>query len=309
MALQRSWGAIAPELMTANGTTSGIITLASTAGLYNGRSVTLFSDEVQPTVVTISRVLSPTTFQVNMFDASAFTTAQNAAVSSPEQGRPTINSTEVLQAVYEAEPLVALRTLLTDNFGNQYNSQNPLPVELYDGSMNIENLNQNLSVQLTALDNSPKAGDVHDSVRIGNGQYELKINADGSINVAGVTEASSGSTAPTLPATRNVFADVTVVPSLQTALVTYTVPTGRTAILEKVFASGQQVGRFDLLLNSATIDTQRTSYGSFNVKFDFSSSGTGFQLNSGDIVTLEVTNSQSDSGDFNARIQVTESIS
>jgi hypothetical protein len=88
----------------------------------------------------------------------------------------------VIGAVYEREPVVAIRTTLIDPYGDRYSVQNPLPVRLSDGSINIGTVNAELEVFLTHLDNFPEPGEIHDSIRIGDGSDLLEINSDGSIN-------------------------------------------------------------------------------------------------------------------------------
>ena len=72
---------------------------------------------------------------------------------------------------------------IRDESGNAFTLANPLPVELSDGSISIGTVNAEVEVQLSHQDNVPDAGDVADSVRIGDGTNELAVNADGSINV------------------------------------------------------------------------------------------------------------------------------
>jgi hypothetical protein len=59
---------------------------------------------------------------------------------------------------------------------------NPIYVRLSDGSISIGTVNAELEVQLSHKDNVPNAGDVADSVRIGDGVEELDLNTDGSVN-------------------------------------------------------------------------------------------------------------------------------
>lgn len=76
-----------------------------------------------------------------------------------------------------------MRTHAVDWLGRSYSRSNPVPVELSDGSISIGTVNAELEVQLSHQDNVPDIGDVHDSVRIGDGIHTLEINSDGSINV------------------------------------------------------------------------------------------------------------------------------
>ena len=74
---------------------------------------------------------------------------------------------------YKAEFNFPVRSALTDEDGNPYSPDNPLSVQLSDGQVNIGTVNAELEVQLSRQDNNPDAGDVHDSVRIGNQNLEL----------------------------------------------------------------------------------------------------------------------------------------
>lgn len=52
---------------------------------------------------------------------------------------------------------------------------NPIFVQLSDGSVNIGTVNAELEVQLSHRDDDPDSGDVHDSVRIGDGEFEVNM--------------------------------------------------------------------------------------------------------------------------------------
>jgi hypothetical protein len=105
-------------------------------------------------------------------DLSAYTVATSSFVYAIEQKRPSIPFEELTRAVYEEEPTVAYRNVLVDKLGKFYAEDNPLSVQLSDGSINIGTVNGELEVQLSRRDNDPDAGDVHDSVRIGNQDNE-----------------------------------------------------------------------------------------------------------------------------------------
>ena len=59
----------------------------------------------------------------------------------------------------------------------------PLYVQLSDGSIEIGTVNAELEVQLSHRDNDPESVDVHDSVRVGDGVETIEVNPDGSINM------------------------------------------------------------------------------------------------------------------------------
>ena len=82
--------------------------------------------------------------------------------------------------------LDAKRVTLVDGDGNSglgLTSDNPIFVRLSDGSISIGTVNAELEVQLSHKDNDPNSGDVADSVRIGNGEFEANVNEDGSFDV------------------------------------------------------------------------------------------------------------------------------
>jgi hypothetical protein len=182
-----------PQLLTADGNADGLITIASTYRIKVGQLLVFKSNIATTKVVKVQRVVSQTQFIVidpkdtittkNKLDMSMFLIADTATVEYSEDRRPVIDLLEIQRQVYEEEPTVALRSHLVDWLGRSYDKSNPVPVELSDGSISIGTVNAELEVQLSHQDNVPDVGDVHDSVRIGNGAYELEINSDGSINI------------------------------------------------------------------------------------------------------------------------------
>lgn len=193
MAIEKSLKAISPRAFTANGTNEGVITLSTTSRFKVKQTVIITANTLDALELEVKRVISKTQLRVgpkggkmkgteSHVDLSAYTTGLSAAIYAEEQPRPNIPEKEIFRAVYEEEPTVAIRTHIVDELGDFFGPGNPLPVVLTDGSINIGTVNAELEVQLSHKDNVPDAGDVADSVRIGDGTYELKINADGSIN-------------------------------------------------------------------------------------------------------------------------------
>ncbi len=75
--------------------------------------------------------------------------------------------------------LDAKRVTWVDKDGNPglgTTPSNPIHAQLSDGSINIGTVNAELEVQLSHIDDDPDSGDVHDSVRIGDGTTEAKID-------------------------------------------------------------------------------------------------------------------------------------
>ena len=218
---ERRYRNIPPQNFIADGTVSGVVTISSTINFKVKQSVVLQAAG-QPTIeLQIQQVLSDTQLIVgalkspihSFYDISAYTVGANATILCNEQQRPVIPEQEITRIIYDEEPTLAHRNVLVDWLGNYYTTDNPLPVQLSDGSINIDTINANLAVQITHLDNWPNVGDVHDSVRIGDGTDVLDINPDGSINV----QVLPGALNPIIYTDLSSFSDAS-----ETAVFTYT---------------------------------------------------------------------------------------
>ena len=129
---------VPPRLFTANGDSNGTVTVLDTRGFFVKQRVQIQSDTLQPQEFEIKRFLSPTTFKVGprgksittYSDISEFLVSDNASISAVEQDRPGITKDEHERAVYAEEPIVAKRTVSVDEFGNYYNTNNRLPVDI-----------------------------------------------------------------------------------------------------------------------------------------------------------------------------------
>lgn len=128
-----------------------------------------------------------------------------------------------------------------------------------------------------------------------NGDF-LNINPDGSINIVDVTSQQVLSSQ---------YAEVTgVVMGLTTLVAAYTaVPN---VSLQKVIFSGTNIAEYELVINGATKDKQRTYFGSsLNGSFDFNN---GLPVPSGQVIEVYVLHTRPTTGDFNVRIQIVEEI-
>lgn len=203
MAIERSWEAQGPYLFTSNGGSDGTITVVSVENLKVKQDVTIEATG-QPTLsLEIKKIISYTQLKVGprnskpgnnssynlktYTDLSSYTVANVATIRAAAQSKPRIKVDDIWQAVFEREPTIALRNFLVDTIGNPYTVSNPFPVRLSDGSVNIQTLNQNLLVQLSSKDNDPNAGDVHDSVRIGDQNYEAAVTSGNELQVSDET--------------------------------------------------------------------------------------------------------------------------
>lgn len=196
MAIEKKWPAVPPQLFTSNGGVYGEVQVASTKGFKVKQSAVISAVGQNNLAVQVKRVLSPTILLVGPIkaiqgkqglqgreDLTNYTVAAGAFIYAEEQDKATLKPEDIFQAVYDQEPTVAIRSVMVDQFGDYYQTTNPLPVKLSDGSINIGTVNAELEVELTHKDNFPDLGDIADSVRVGDGVDELGVNADGSINV------------------------------------------------------------------------------------------------------------------------------
>lgn len=170
-------GFIAP--LTANGTSSGLVTINSSfiKFIFIKQQISLFSNTQPRITLEVKRVISPTQFYVGPVNGgigeraniSAYLVSDGAQISVSLQDRPNIKPNDIMRSVYAEEPAVAIRTMNVDYLGRPYDVDNPVPVRLSDGSISIGTVNAELEVQLSHLDNFVHPGDIHDSVRLGDG--------------------------------------------------------------------------------------------------------------------------------------------
>jgi hypothetical protein len=286
--LEQKWDAVSPQLLTANGTTTGQLQVADTAG-FRIKQVAYLKDNSNTLPVQVKRVLSKTLLIVGAvdnkiaswipIDLSAWTTANGAAIGAEQQPKNNIPDKDHYSAIYESDPVVADRVVQVDKYGNYYDIDNPMPI-VFDGTVAI--------------------GDV---VVKGTNGNSIEPNPDGSINVV----ISSAPASNTLTVSK--YNEILAVPSgAITQLNTYTVPVGKQAVLQRCPVSGENIARYDLLINGVVQDTVRTMFGGdLTQMFDFTSGNdSGLVLNAGDTVKIQVRHDRPDPGAFEARIQVLE---
>lgn len=318
---EKRFYAIPTQALIADGTSDGVITVASTYCWKVGQTLTAVSTAIAPQRYKVKAVISETEIKVGAIDTPIykFSDVSNLLVadtamieliddsinngSQASNRRQTIHLDEIRRAVYEEEPTVALRSHLVDWLGRSYATENPLPVQLSDGDINIGTVNAEVEVQLSHQDNVPDVGDVADSVQVGDGVEILAINPDGSINVA-ISPIPPGNFAPT-----STYGEVSsVANSTLTTVTSYTVPAMKTASLETVSVSGSNIATYQVEINATVVDKKYTWFGgNLSEFFDFkTASGGSKQLTAGDIVRVRVIHSRSMVGDFNAKIDVVE---
>jgi len=183
MAIERLWEEIPARAFTANGTESGLVTLESTIQFRVNQKVKLTSNTQPPLNLIVKRVKSSTQMILgpidknilSRIDLTSYTVAAMAMVAAAEQNKTSIPEKDQLQMTLEREPINARRVYQVDDFGNAIGTtkENPIHAQLSDGSIEIGTVNAELEVQLSRKNDDPDAGDIHDSVRLGNQDSEL----------------------------------------------------------------------------------------------------------------------------------------
>lgn len=305
--LEKRFIAVPPQLFTADGNVNGQVEVADTSLFKVKQQVVVTAAGQINLELEIKRIDSPTTMYVgpktgnidSRIDLTGYTVTATAFIFANEQKRPSIPSEEFNRAVYEEEPVVAVRTILVDKLGDKYSINNPLPVQLSDGAINIGSVNAELEVQLSHKDNDPNAGDIHDSVRVGDGTNELHVNTDGSLNV-NIVESPTAS--PPLAIRYN---EITAVP---TGSETTLISIGGLMNEIRVYAidvSGTNKATYKLKLNGSTIAIKRTSFTGYNEKFTFEPFSNGLKVDIGDQLIITVQHDRPNLGNFEATLAST----
>lgn len=192
---ERKFYRIEPLALTSNGTIDGIVKVSNTYAIKVGQKVTIRSNTQQPRVLKVKGVLSETDILIGAFDTpitkgtdlTDFLVTDSAEVVVPEQKRPAIDPVDIQGMVFDEEPTIALRSHLVDWLGRSYEMNNPMPVQLSDGSIDIGTVNAQIEIQSTHRDNYPEAGDEHDSIRIGGASgNEANTTSDDRLKVSPV---------------------------------------------------------------------------------------------------------------------------
>jgi hypothetical protein len=111
-------------------------------------------------------------------------------------------------------------------------------------------------------------------------------------------------------ATSSFVEALSVASGVETTIGTYTVPSGKIGFLQRIYLSGTNIGTYTILVNGSTIDKSYTYFGApLNINREFGTSDAtapGYELATGDIITVKILHSRPTTGDFHARIQVLE---
>lgn len=150
MAIEKRWEQQGPIAFTADGTDAGLVTVSSVQHLKVKQKVVISATGEPDLALEVKRVLSLSQLivgpkqddknrKINNLnlrqDISTYTVLKNATIRAEEQSKVTIPEKDIIQAVYEFEPTVAIRTVGVDKLGNPWDPQNPVPIT---GSIDVE---------------------------------------------------------------------------------------------------------------------------------------------------------------------------
>lgn len=139
VAYAKQWPAVAAQALTANGGADGLITIAKTDGFFVGQIVTLANNDPATEFFQVVEVPSPTTLYVsslsnlgdkrhkaNASSAAAYTVAKASTIAAVQQNKRISPPTTLMQDVFAAEPITALRNMLVDSYGQPLNNKGDL---------------------------------------------------------------------------------------------------------------------------------------------------------------------------------------
>lgn len=142
---ERNWGAVAPTLLTADGTSAGLVTLTSTVGIFVKQKIVIqqgstlllvqvknFKDRFSFYVGDPQKALTDRT------DVSAYTVLSGAFIYAEPQARANVPKDDQAAATYAEEPILARRAVLVDNRGEYFSQNNAFPIS----SIQLQNIEQ-----------------------------------------------------------------------------------------------------------------------------------------------------------------------
>lgn len=133
-AIEKSWPAVAPQLLTADGTSLGVVTVADSSGFKVKQQIVISATGLPDVTAKIMRFISPTQFYVGptspgagqgltqRIDISLYTLLLGAFIYAQEQPKVTIRPDDIWQAVYRQEPGTTLGVEIDDKWGNPIDS-------------------------------------------------------------------------------------------------------------------------------------------------------------------------------------------
>lgn len=135
-----------------------------------------------------------------------------------------------------------------------------------------------------------------DNIAISDGTNSVVVNPDGSLNVNVVNTTNTQ--------TLNFYGEITSVPSnVATIIMSYTMLND--GVINQVEVAGTNIATYEILIGTSVIDKAYTYFGSsMNHSFNM---GMGYSVAAGQVIGIRVTHTRPSVGDFNTRLQITES--
>jgi len=138
MAIERYWETKGPILLSADGGADGSVVISNVCGFKVKQRIVISALSLPDLPLEIKRVVSLTKLIVGPVvttgkmiarqDLSAYTVALISTIRAEEQPKVRVPPNDIIQAVYEQEPTIAIRTIGVDCVGDPWGEDNPLPV-------------------------------------------------------------------------------------------------------------------------------------------------------------------------------------
>lgn len=101
------------------------------------------------------------------------------------------------------------------------------------------------------------------------------------------------------------YAEISAVPaSIETTIISFTVPATNIWKLKRVFFDGGNIAEYKLKINAAVKHKESTYYTRYNGEFNYES---GLSLSAGDVITLTVIHARPYAANFNCSLVLSES--
>ena len=172
MAIEKKLREVSPQLLTQDGTSEGIIKVANPE-LFKVKQVVYLKSNTQITQkLEIKRINTDSTIELGLAgnitfrsDVSNFLVSDSATIEAREQPRPAIPQDQLIRAVYEEEPSVAIRALLVDELGSIFNSNNPIPVTIPPGSLEFDSVNTPIVTNVVTTANNELSHEINENTK------------------------------------------------------------------------------------------------------------------------------------------------
>lgn len=141
----KTWNQVLPRAFTADGTANGLATVTSTIGFYINQTVVVSGNMLPDKQLQVKKILGLTQMLLGPVDYKAgrycsisyYTVAVGSSIQASEQEYDIdAPDADILPAVYENQPVSALRVLPVDAGGNSFDASNPFPVT-FDGTVSV----------------------------------------------------------------------------------------------------------------------------------------------------------------------------